>query len=140
MKLKKRIIIPLIITVCTAAIILSLAIAAKDKQEFEIAAGGLYYLFWCKGEESADLARERFQKDFDLTDKDMGDLSRLSAEYYFAQSDLSYAAQNGQDDALDKLSGISADYMESVGKIIKDEDKLIQWMSDFNNQESTIGN
>ncbi len=154
MAMKRAALAVLILAVCSAAVFFDSTYAAKKTSlEFEMAAGGLYYLFWCEGEESVDLARERFQKDFDLTDKDMGDLSRLSAEYHYEDSDLFYNMQN----EVGAASGLSFDsygslkqaylkeskritelYLENVHKIVKDDEKLIQWMSDFNKNDSAV--
>jgi hypothetical protein len=152
MAMKRAALAILILAVCSAVVFVDSTNASKKTTfEFEKAAGGLYYLFWCEGEESVDLAREQFQKDFDLTDKDMGDLSRLSAKYYFEDSDLFYNMQN----QVGAASGLSFDsygslnqaylkeskriselYLENVHRIVKDDEKLIQWMSDFNKNDS----
>lgn len=143
----------LIVSLLLIIVFFSTKDKAAEKLDYEKAAGTLYYLFWSEGEENVDKMKVEFQNDFHLSDSSMEELKQLSADYYFANSDLWYSMQNelasnpdASPDELDKINMnfkenseiLTQNYIDSISKILGDREKLINWMSKFITEDSAV--
>ncbi|QOX62328.1 hypothetical protein FRZ06_02620 [Anoxybacterium hadale] len=140
----------LVFALCLSSIVFSSTFAeekTKTKPNYEQAAGELYYLFWCEGEENVDKARIEFQEAFQLSDADIIDLKQLAADYYFANSDLWYSMQNDMSANTDISKSMSFkenstklmdNYIGSISRKLGDSDEFTKWMAKFIADDSAI--